>query len=85
MQIEAELLDAGTDLDGRGDEVAVDEDVSAGRGDEVTGQVTAADVVEVPGDAEGRHGGGPVGVEIGFESGGKGDVHRGCGGCGEDC
>jgi len=85
MEVEAEFLDAGADLDGRGNQIAVDENVSAGSGDEVTGEVAAADVVEIAGDTEGRHGSGPVGVEAGTRGGGQDGVDCGYGcGCGEE-
>ena len=57
---EAELLDAGADLRRGADEIAVEEDVAGGGGDEVDREVAAADVVEVAGDTEGCLGGGPV-------------------------
>lgn len=58
------------DLRGRGLEVGVDEDVAAGRGDEVGGEVAAADVVEVAGDPEGGDRRGPVPGDLGGERGG---------------
>jgi hypothetical protein len=45
-------------------EVGVDEDVALWSGDEVRGEIAAADVVEVVGDAKGRERSGPVGVVV---------------------
>ena len=42
-------------------QVAVDEDVALRRGDEVGGEIFAADVIEIAGDAEGRKRPGPRG------------------------
>jgi methylthioribulose-1-phosphate dehydratase len=81
MGLEAELLDAGLNLGGGCGQVAVDEDVAAGRGDEIAGEVAAADVVEVAGDAEGRHRGGPIGGDAGIGLGGAGDGVEDAAGC----
>jgi len=62
MPLEAEFFNGGADLARRCGEVAVDEDVSGRRGDEEAGEVTAADVVEIASDLEGREWGGPVRV-----------------------
>jgi hypothetical protein len=53
-EAESELLDARAQERHGLDEVAVDEDVALGRGDEVARQPLAADVVEVAGNAERR-------------------------------
>ena len=58
--------------------------MSAGRGDEIAGQVAAADVVEVADDSEGLHGRGPVGIEIGSQGSWEGGVEGGCGEEGKD-
>jgi Zn-dependent protease len=60
--MEAKLLDAVEDQRRRGFEAGVDQDVAGRRDDQVRREVFAADVVEVVGDAEGRDGGGPLGV-----------------------
>ena len=62
---EAELLDAVADLGRRGLEVGVDENVAGGGGDEVGGEVAAADVVEVVGDLERGEGSGPLRLDLG--------------------
>ena len=62
---ETEMLDALANLRRRGFEVGVDQDVPGGRGDEVSGEVLAADVVKVIGDLEWRERRGPLGVFFG--------------------
>jgi len=61
-QMEAELGNTPLNKRRRHGEAGVDEDVALRRDDEVGGEVLAADVVEVVGDAEGRDGGGPLRV-----------------------
>jgi hypothetical protein len=75
--VEAELLDGGTDLGWGGWEVGVDEDVAGGGGDEVGGEILAADVEEIVGDAERCDGGGPDGFELGGEVGGEAEDQEG--------
>ena len=75
---EAELFYAGADLGRRGGQIAVDENEAHIRGDEVAGQVAAADVIEISGDAEGRQLGGPVRVEIEGQAAGAGGERGGC-------
>ena len=55
-ELEPEPFDARAELRNRLDEVAVDEDVALRRSDKVARQVLRTDVVQVPGDAEGREG-----------------------------
>ena len=55
-----------------------------GRCDELAGEVAAADVVDVAGDAEGRQGGGPVGIHLRGGVQGQGGIDGGCGGEGEE-
>ena len=64
-EVEAELRDAFLDQRRRGCQAGVDQDVAGRRDDEIGGEVLAADVVEVVGDAEGCDRGGPVGREPG--------------------
>jgi hypothetical protein len=60
--MEAEGFDALADERDRRLEAAVDEDEAVGCDDEIGGQVFAADVIEVAGDAEGGKGFGPAGI-----------------------
>ena len=60
LNLKPSVLDRFLDLRRRGFEIAVDEDVALRRGDQVGGQVLAADVVEIAGDAEWREGRGPL-------------------------
>ena len=64
-EIEAERFDALADLRRGRCEIAVDEDVALRRDDEVGGEIFAADVVEIAGDAERREGLGPGGIDSG--------------------
>jgi hypothetical protein len=65
--VKAELLYTGANLGRGGGEVAVDENVALWRGDEETGEIAAADVVEIGGDAAGRNDRGPVRVNAGLQ------------------
>ena len=58
-KVKAKCLDALFDLRGRRVEIAVDEDVALWRGDQVGGQILAADVVEIARDVERRERRGP--------------------------
>jgi hypothetical protein len=69
--VEAKFFHAGADKGRRADEVGVDEDVAVRRSDEVGGEVTATDVVEVVGDLERGEGSGPLGVDLGVRGGGE--------------
>ncbi len=71
--VEAEFLNARANLWRGSGEVAVDEDEALRRDDEIAGQVAAADVVEIGGDAVGRDDGGPVWIWIGDQSSRQGD------------
>src|SRR6186713_203172 len=53
-ELEAELLDTRTNLRDARFEVGIDEDVACGRGDEVTREPAAADIIKVVGNAERR-------------------------------
>ena len=66
-EFEAEGLDASADQRDRGFKTAVDEDVALRRDDEIGGEIFAADVIEVAGDAEGRERIGPGRVRGGNE------------------
>ena len=55
-EVEAEGLDALANQRQEDFEIAVDEDEALRRDDEVGGEVFAADVIEIAGDAEGRKG-----------------------------
>lgn len=70
-EVKAEFFDAVLDLRDGALEVAVDEDVALRGGDEVGGEVAAADVVEVSGDTEWLLRRVPVGVVLREESAGK--------------
>ena len=76
-EVEAEGFNALLDEGRAGFEVAVDEDVALGRDDEIGGEVLAADVIEVAGDAEGREGLGPGGGLEGLLCGESGGTRRG--------
>src|ERR1039457_404405 len=69
-EFKAEGLDVLGDGGDRGLKAAVDEDVALRRDEEIGGEIFAADVIEVTGDAEGREGIGPGGNR------GGGDVDR---------
>ena len=84
------------DLWRRGGQVGVDENVAGRGGDEVGGEIAAADIVEVWGDAERGSGRGPVGVGLGLKRRGEEDEEGGQGkkarmivdsrvGCGTGC
>ena len=53
-EFETEFFDAGADERDGAVETRVDEDVTLGRGDEVTGQTGRADVLEIVGNPVGR-------------------------------
>ena len=59
-ELEAELLDAGSDERDILLEIAVDQDVPFRRGDQIVRESFAADVVEVAGDSEWRKWLGPI-------------------------
>ena len=66
-ELEAELFDALLDERRRRFKIAVDEDVASGRDDEVAGEISAANVIEIPSDVKGRERGGPIGRDLGGE------------------
>ena len=72
-EAESESLDVLADLGRRGSQIAVDEDVALRRGDEVRGEIVAADVVQVAGDPEGSVVGGPLRVDRSGERSGGGE------------
>ncbi len=86
-EVEAERFDAVLDLRRRGLEIAVDENVALGCRDQVSGQVVAADIIEIAGDAERRMRGRPCRIDRGVhlsngdgESGEKQEAQRKIGG-----
>jgi hypothetical protein len=60
-EAEAKRLNALADERRRRREIAVDKDEAFGRSDKVRGEIGAADVIKIAGDAEGRKGRGPLG------------------------
>src|SRR6185437_13445785 len=63
-ELEAEVLDARFELRDVLLEVAVDQDQAVRRRDEVAGEGSGADVVEIPGDMEGWKGLGPRRIDL---------------------
>jgi len=80
---EAELLNAQAYLGRRSGQIAVDEDVSSGRGDQIAGQIAASDIVQIAGNAKGRQGRRPFRVYSGTQGSWQG-IGRGCGEEGEN-
>jgi hypothetical protein len=78
-KMEAEGLDALLDEGHAGFKVAIDENVALERDEEIGGEVFAADIVEVAGDAEGGKGFGPAGSlegGLGGEQEGRGEKYE---------
>ena len=59
-KLEAERFDAGTNERNTRLEIAVDEDVSFGGGNEITREVFASDVIKIPRDTERGEWSGPI-------------------------
>jgi len=70
-EAKAKLLHAPANLGGRCAQVAVDEDVALRCDDEIRGEVSAANVVDVPDHAMRREESCPVGVRLRKKAGGK--------------
>src|ERR1700749_1507613 len=67
-EVKAESLDAVPDQRRRRFEIAVDEDVALGCGNQVGGEIFAADVIQIAGNAKRGEGSRPGGIVRRFES-----------------
>src|SRR6185312_11100710 len=77
---EAEGLNAGANLRRRRFQIPIDEDVAGRRDDEIGGEVAAADIVEVSGNAEGLLRSGPFRIDLAMErSNCQKDAEQSCG------